>query len=40
MLNTENKEKLLKFALWRTDVCRMLVDKAEKISNTLISLAA
>ena len=40
MLNTVNKEKLLKFALWRTDVCRMLVDKADKISNTLISLAA
>ena len=36
MLNVENKDKLLEFAVWRTDVCKMLVDKAGEISKMLV----
>ena len=36
MLNVENKEALLEFAFWRTDICRMLADKADEISQMLI----
>ena len=32
---TENKEELLAFAFWRTDICREIYRKAEDISRTL-----
>lgn len=35
MTNAENKDELLKFAFWRTDVCRMLLNKADEISAKL-----
>lgn len=35
---TENKYELLKFAFWRADVCRMLVQNADNISNMLEKL--
>lgn len=35
MTNAENKDELLKFAFWRTDVCRMLLNKADEISARL-----
>lgn len=38
MRNTENKDELLKFACWRTDVCRMLSRKADEISERLVKL--
>ncbi len=38
MLNVENKDRLLEFAFWRTDVCRMFVDKADEISKMLVKL--
>ena len=38
MMNAENKDELLRFACWRTDVCRMLLDRADLISEKLISL--
>lgn len=38
MMNAENKEELLKFACWRTDVCRMLLNRADAISKKLCEL--
>lgn len=38
MTNAENKEELLKFAFWRTDICRMLINKADEISQLLVEL--
>ena len=38
MLNVENKDALLEFAFWRTDICRMLIHKADEISQMLIEL--
>lgn len=38
MMNAENKEELLKFACWRTDVCRMLLDRADTVSEMLCGL--
>lgn len=38
MTNAENKDELLKFAFWRTEVCRMLLDKADEISARLMEL--
>lgn len=38
MMNAENKEELLTFACWRTDVCRMLLDRADAISEMLCGL--
>lgn len=35
MTNAENKDELLKFAFWRTNVCRMLLNKADEISAKL-----
>ncbi len=37
MTNAENKDALLKFAFWRTNVCRMLLNKADEISAKLTS---
>ncbi|MCH5272779.1 MAG: phosphotransferase [Lachnospiraceae bacterium] len=36
MMNVENKDALLKFAFWRTDICRMLLDKKDVISQFLL----
>ena len=36
---TENRDELLKFALWRTDICREIYRKADVISETLSSLS-
>lgn len=38
MMNAENKEELLRFAFWRTDVCRMLLDRADAVSEKLCGL--
>ena len=38
MMNVENKEELLKFACWRTDVCRMLLDRSDTVSEMLCGL--
>lgn len=38
MMNAENKEELLKFACWRTDACRMLLNRADAISKKLCEL--
>lgn len=38
MMNAENKEELLSFAFWRTDVCRMLLDRADHISKILCEI--
>lgn len=38
MMNAENKEELLRFAFWRTNVCRMLFDRADTISKKLCAL--
>lgn len=35
MTDAENKDELLKFAFWRTNVCRMLLNKADEISAKL-----
>ena len=35
---TENKEALLEFALWRTDICREVYRKADAISGALLRL--
>lgn len=35
---TENKEKLLKFAFWRTDICRQISERVEEISQALVEL--
>ena len=37
MLNVENKAELLEFAFWRTNICRMLLQRADEISQMLIS---
>ena len=37
-LNSENKEELLQFAFWRTKMCREVEEKAEKISDVLLSI--
>lgn len=37
-LNSENKEELLQFAFWRTKMCREVEEKAEKISDVLLSM--
>ncbi len=36
---TENKDALLEFALWRTDICREIYKKADVISKTLSLLS-
>ena len=38
MTGAENADELLSFAFWRTDVCRMLVERADTISEKLILL--
>lgn len=38
MENAENKDNMLNFAFWRTNTCRMLVDKADDLSKSLIKL--
>lgn len=38
MTNAENREELLRFAFWRTNVCRMLLNKSDEISTKLTSL--
>ena len=35
---TENQEALLDFALWRTDICREIENKAAEISDALLQL--
>ena len=35
---TENKEKLLEFAFWRTDICRQMSERVEEISHALVEL--
>ena len=35
---TENREALLDFALWRTDICREIENKAAEISDALLQL--
>ena len=35
MTNAENKDELLKFAFWRTNVCRMLLNKDDETSARL-----
>ena len=37
-INTGNKDKLLEFAFWRTDICRQISERAEEISNALVEL--
>jgi hypothetical protein len=32
---TENKEALLDFAFWRTDICREILQKAKEISKAI-----
>ncbi len=32
---TENKDALLDFAFWRTDICREIYEKAHRISEAL-----
>ena len=39
MQNVENKDMLLRFAFWRTDVCRMLLERASLLSEKLCTLA-
>ena len=39
ILKTENKDALLEFASWRTNVCREIYNNAEKISAALSELA-
>lgn len=34
---TQNKEELIRFAYWRTEVCRMLFENADNISQALVS---
>ena len=36
---TENKDDLLKFALWRTDICREVYKNADAISEALLHLS-
>lgn len=36
--DSEDREGLLKFAFWRTDICRELEDKAEEISQRIAKL--
>ena len=38
MTNAENKDELLKFAFWRTNVCRMLLNQADELSKSLTEL--
>lgn len=38
MANAENKDNMLNFAFWRTDTCRMLMDKADGLSKQLTEL--
>ena len=38
MTNAENKDELLEFAFWRTNVCRLLLNKADEISAKLTLL--
>lgn len=35
MTNAENKDEFLKFAFWRTNVCRMLLNRADETSARL-----
>lgn len=35
---TRNKDKLLEFAFWRTDICRQISERLEEISNALVEL--
>lgn len=38
MTDAESKDEFLKFAFWRTDICRMLLNKADDISAKLTAL--
>ncbi len=35
---TRNKDKLLEFAFWRTDICRQISERVEEISQELVRL--
>ncbi len=35
IMKSENKEELLRFAFWRTDVCRMMLERADEIGQKI-----
>lgn len=36
---TENRDALLQFAIWRTEICKEIYNKADNISKKLMQLS-